>query len=60
MPRIFDPHAGDGSILVATIQTTQDATIAARRRKDWQDELDAYRNEREIRSLMHQRTGVCG
>ena len=27
---------------------------------DWRDELKAYNNERDIRRLMMNRTGVCG
>lgn len=57
---IFDPNAGDATVLVATIANANDAILAGRRRDEWERELADYRQERETRSLMHQRHGVCG
>lgn len=55
MQRIFDPRDPQ---LVASVSTTRDAQNAARRtfRKDAEDS----HSFREIRSLMNNRTGVCG
>jgi hypothetical protein len=53
---------GDDAILVATADAT--GTLSRVRKlpvaSDWKTELEAYNNERDIRALMMNRTGVCG
>jgi hypothetical protein len=60
MQRVFDPHEGSGSILVATITDESSARAAAARENNWREELAEMQREREIRSVMSQRHGVCG
>ena len=56
--RIFDPRDPQ---LIASVSTTQDARNAAtmHRSSQQRDHEDSH-DFREIRSLMSNRTGVCG
>ena len=51
--RVFDPNAGSGSMLVATFSDTERRYLEERN-------FAAERQERETRSLMSNRHGVCG
>lgn len=60
--RSFDPNHGDARIvtLVATVTSEQDAKNAALRHKAAWVDLERERELRELRSVMHNRSGVCG
>jgi hypothetical protein len=52
MQRIFEPN--DNAILVSS-SSGQGTT-----NPDYKSELEAYRNERMIATIMRERTSVCG
>jgi hypothetical protein len=60
MSRIFDPAYGDGSVLVATVASSQDAHHAGSQYDREREEIEHALRMREFGSLMHQRTGPCG